>query len=114
MITRALATASLKPVVLSILNNGDSYGYQIIRKIQTLSEGELQWTTGTLYPFLHSLEIDGDVMAYWQEVDKAPRRKYYRLTPKGQKALLQEQKQWMNVNRMLVKLWGPSAELSWT
>jgi DNA-binding PadR family transcriptional regulator len=114
MITRALATATLKPVILSILNDGDSYGYQIIQSIQSLSEGELQWTTGTLYPFLHGLENEGLVVSYWQEAENAPRRKYYQLTPKGRQAILEEQQQWVNVNRMLVKLWGPSPELAWS
>ena len=114
MLSRSLANASLKPVTLSVLQEGDSYGYQIIQKIHDLSEGELQWTTGTLYPFLHSLENEGVVVSYWQAVENAPRRKYYRLTPKGQKALLQEKQQWMDVNRLLIKLWGPSSELSWS
>ena len=114
MISRALATASLKPAILSILHEGDNYGYQIIQKIEDLSDGALHWTTGTLYPFLHGLENDGLVVSYWQAAENAPRRKYYRLTPAGQKALHQEQRQWLDVNRMLVKLWGPSTELAWT
>lgn len=114
MVSKPLANASLKPVILSVLKEGDSYGYQIIKKIHDLSEGELQWTTGTLYPFLHSLENEGVVASYWQEVEKAPKRKYYRLTPKGQKVLVQEKQQWLDVNRLLIKLWGTSPELSWS
>ena len=114
MISRALATASLKPAVLSILKEGDSYGYQIIQRIQNLSNGEIKWTTGTLYPFLHSLEHDGLVLSYWQTVENAPRRKYYRLTPKGEKALIQEKQQWITVNQLLINLWGPTNELAWS
>ncbi len=114
MISRPLANASLKPVVLSILNHGDSYGYQLIQRIHELSDGEIAWTTGTLYPFLHSLEHEGLVESYWQTVENAPRRKYYRLTAKGRQALVQEKQQWLDVNRMLIKLWGPTNELSWS
>ena len=114
MISRALATASLKPVILSILKEGDSYGYQIIKRIQHLSDGAIKWTTGALYPFLHSLEHDGVVVSYWQEVENAPRRKYYRLTKKGEKVLAKEKEEWMDVNRLLMKLWGPSPELVWS
>jgi DNA-binding PadR family transcriptional regulator len=91
MISRALANASLKPIILSLLQNDDSYGYQNIQKIHDLSEGEIKWTTGTLYPFSHSLEHENLVDSYWQTVENAPRRKYYRLTPKGQKELQKEQ-----------------------
>lgn len=114
MIPRALASASLKPIVLSILNEGESYGYQLIQRIHDLSEGEMQWTTGTLYPFLHGLENEGLVASYWQNVENAPRRKYYRLTPGGQESLADQKVQWMTVNRILAKLWGPSPELAWT
>jgi DNA-binding PadR family transcriptional regulator len=114
MISRALATASLKPAVLSILQAGDTYGYQIIQRIQDLSDGELQWATGKLYPFLHGLEQEGVVASYWQDVENAPRRKYYRLTPKGERALRQEKQQWMRVNRLLVALWGPSTDAAWS
>ena len=113
MIPRPLASATLKPMVLSILAEGENYGYQIIQRIQDLSEGDIVWTTGTLYPFLHDLENEELVEAYWQNVDGAPRRKYYRLTPKGSKALEHEKQQWISVNRILLRLWGPAPELSW-
>ncbi len=114
MISRSLANASIKAVVLTILQQEDSYGYQIIQRMTNLSEGDIQLTTGTLYPFLHSLANDGLVESYWQEVENAPRRKYYKLTDKGEEALLREKEQWLNVNRLLVKLWGPSTELAWS
>jgi DNA-binding PadR family transcriptional regulator len=114
MIPRALASASLKPIILSILNEGESYGYHLIQRIYELSEGEMEWTTGTLYPFLHGLENEGLVASYWQDVENAPRRKYYRLTPRGEAALVDQKKQWIMVNRILAKLWGPSPELAWT
>ena len=114
MISKALATASLKPFILAILREGDSYGYQIIQRIQALSDGVLEWKTGTLYPFLHALENEGLVTSYWQAVENAPRRKYYRLTEAGLQALEQEKRQWMDMNRFLGQIWGPSTELAWT
>ena len=114
MIPRTLASATLKPMVLSILDEGESYGYQLIRRIHALSDGEMEWTTGTLYPFLHGLENDGLVESYWQAVENAPRRKYYRLTPQGRDALALQKAHWTRVNRILAKLWGPAPEWAWT
>jgi len=114
MITRALATASLKPIILSILADGESYGYQLIQRIEQLSDGRMEWTTGTLYPFLHGLENDGLVKSRWESVENAPRRKYYALTTSGATALAEQKEQWLTVNRILVRLWGPSPELSWS
>lgn len=113
MLPRPLASATLKPMVLSILDAGENYGYQIIQRIHDLSGGDIQWTTGTLYPFLHDLENDELVESYWQQVEGAPRRKYYRLTPEGRQELQQEKAHWIHVNRILMQLWGPSPELKW-
>jgi DNA-binding PadR family transcriptional regulator len=106
MISKSLASASLKPMVLAILENESEYGYRIIQRIQDLSGGDIEWTTGTLYPFLHGMENEGLVRSYWQEAENAPRRKYYALTPAGEKAAAQERRQWVRVNEMLAQLWG--------
>lgn len=108
MISRALVAASLKPFILSILADGESYGYEIIQRVHDLTEGQLQWTTGTLYPILHSLENQGKLEALWRDAESGPRRKYYRLTPAGQKALAAEKRQWMRVHEALLELWGPA------
>jgi len=106
MISRALATATLRPMVLALLDGRPEYGYQIISRIRKLSEGQLDWTTGTLYPFLHGLENEGLVESFWQSVDNAPRRKYYRITPAGERALEAERAQWMEVHAMLAPLFA--------
>ncbi len=109
MLSRTLVAATIKPIMLSILSEGEIYGYQIIQQIQQLSGGKINWTTGTLYPFLHRLEAAGLVKSVWKVVPDAPRRKYYRLTPKGARALEREKSQWMDANTILAKLWGPQA-----
>lgn len=112
MVSRALVAASLKPFVLSILAEGESYGYEIIQRVHALTDGQIRWTTGTLYPLLHSLENDGLLEATWREAEAGPRRKYYRLTSKGEKALAAERRQWLDVHTALTKLWGPQPGLS--
>lgn len=106
MISRALVAASLKPFILSILAEGESYGYEIIQRVENLTDGQLQFTTGTLYPVLHSLENDGMLEAMWRDAESGPRRKYYRLTRKGVKELSAERTQWMRVHNALAELWG--------
>ena len=58
-IGKDLVAASATPLVLSILSEGESYGYAIIKRVDELSGGELQWTDGMLYPVLHRLERNG-------------------------------------------------------
>ena len=51
-----LVAASATPLILSILQRGDSYGYSIIKEVQDLSGGEIEWADGMLDPILHRLE----------------------------------------------------------
>ena len=82
-IGKDLVAASATPLVLSILSEGESYGYAIIKRVDELSGGELQWTDGMLYPVLHRLERNGYVEASWGRSETGRRRKYYRLTDEG-------------------------------
>ena len=113
MISKALSAASLKPFILSLLAEGESYGYAIIQKVHDLTHGEVQWTTGTLYPLLHSLESKGLLDSFERDVSgPGPRRKYYRITQKGRDALEVEKRQWMRVHNALTAIWGASPSLS--
>lgn len=112
MIPSTLIGASIKPFVLSILASGPSYGYEIIKRVRELTDDRIQYTTSTLYPVLHSLENKGLLESYWQKAENAPRRKYYRLTSKGVKALSAEHRNWMDVHAALTSLWEPLPELA--
>lgn len=112
MIPKALVAASIKPFILSVLAEGDNYGYAIIQRVKALTGGRIEWTTSTLYPVLHSLENKGLLESRWQTSEEGPRRKYYWLTSKGRKALEREKQQWLDVHQALMRLWNPAAGLS--
>lgn len=107
MIPKAMIAASTKPLLLSILNEGESYGYQIIKKVRLLSNGRLDWSFGMLYAVLHRLERDGLVRSIWRPSSEGRLRKYYRLTEKGRKELQAEKDVWQSLNTVLLKLWSP-------
>ena len=46
MLAKDLVAASSKPLVLSILAGGESYGYEIIQKVRELSGGHIEWSAG--------------------------------------------------------------------
>jgi|SRR4051794_33749845 PadR family transcriptional regulator PadR len=105
MIAKDLVAASSKPLILSILSEGESYGYAIIQRVRELSEGRLEWTDGMLYPVLHRLERDGLIASEWREGDTGHERKYYRLSQQGHKACKVERAQWLSVHNTLSRLW---------
>ncbi len=102
---RELTAASATPLVLAILSESDSYGYQIIKDVKMLSKGEMEWTDGMLYPVLHRLEKDKLIESYWEKMD-GRRRKYYRILDKGRKELQYKRSLWQKVNRTLERAWG--------
>ena len=106
VVSKELVAASSKPLVLGILAEGESYGYDIIRQVKMLSSGALTWTDGMLYPVLHRLEQDGLITARWDTSEAGRRRKYYRLAPSGKEALQRERRQWFAIHKTLARVWG--------
>lgn len=80
-------------------NKGPSYGYQIIRTLETASGGKFKFQEGTIYPILSTLSEKGMLNSSWGESLEGPRRKYYHLTPEGKKALTAIMSDWSEVAR---------------
>jgi PadR family transcriptional regulator, regulatory protein PadR len=104
-IGKDLVAASAMPLVLAILDEGDSYGYAILKRIDELSGGEMEWTDGMLYPLLHRLDRLGYVEATWDAPPGGRRRRYYRITPGGRTALHEQRRQWEVVSSALQNAW---------
>jgi PadR family transcriptional regulator, regulatory protein PadR len=105
MLSRELVAASTVPLVLSILGEGETYGYALIQRVRALSGGKIEWTEGMLYPVLHWMEEAGQIKSEWRESETGRRRKYYRLCREGREALEGEREQWLTVHQTLTKLW---------
>lgn len=104
-IGKDLVAASSTPLILSVLADGDSYGYAIVKRVGELSQGSLQWTEGMLYPLLHRLERQGFIEGRWGEAESGRKRKYYRLTKAGKAHLADQRRQWQAVDEALRNLW---------
>ncbi len=105
-ITKDLVAASATPLVLGILADGESYGYAILKQVNELSGGQLEWTDGLLYPLLHRLERLGHVESTWQTPPGGRRRKYYRITDQGRAELAEQRRQWAAVVDALRGVWN--------
>jgi DNA-binding PadR family transcriptional regulator len=101
-----LVAAMASPLVLAILAEGQSYGYAILKRVKELSDSELEWTDGMLYPLLHRLERLGHVRAEWGSSDQGRRRRYYAITDSGLAQLADQRRQWETATRTLGGLWG--------
>jgi DNA-binding PadR family transcriptional regulator len=108
MSSNTLVAASAKPIILSLLLSGESYGYQILQRVRLVSDGKMKWSSAMLYPLLRRLEKDGLVCSQWRLSDENRMRKYYALTDRGRKELAAEKERWQSVLDALWKLWAPA------
>ena len=104
--SKELVAASSRPMVLSILSGGESYGYEILQQVTALSRGQVAWSEGMLYPVLHRLERERLVTSRWETAASGRRRKYYRLTGSGGKRLEHDRSSWLAVHRALTQAWA--------
>lgn len=72
----------LKYIVLKIISEKPTYGYEIIKTIEVRSNGSWKPSAGSIYPILESLESKGFIQN--EEID---RKKVYEITPRGVVAL---------------------------
>ena len=104
-IDKDLVAASATPLVLGILAEGESYGYAILKRVRELSDGELEWTDGMLYPLLHRLYRLRYLTREWRTPPNGRRRRYYAITTEGCVALAEHKQQWVTVARALSGIW---------
>ena len=103
--SRELVAASATPLVLSILSRGESYGYAIIQEVRELSDSEIEWTDGMLYPVLRRLEKQGLLRSEWRAPETGKKRRYYSINRSGRSALQEHRRQWLVTSRVFNKLW---------
>jgi len=103
-IERELKRGSLELIVLHLLEAGEGYGYEIVTKLTTQSNGALGVTDGTLYPVLYRLERAGSVAVRWETPERGVPRKYYRLTDSGRDELARLKQEWNSFASAMAKL----------
>lgn len=91
-------------IVLGILINGDSYGYEIYKKIIEKSEGLYELKEATLYSSFRRLEQDGSISSYWGDETLGGRRKYYRISPHGENVYELNKQDWEFTKKIIDKL----------
>ncbi len=93
-IDKSLMTGSTTLLVLSLLDRGEMYGYEIITELARRSDDTFQLKEGTLYPLLHQLERERAVESFEKPSPQGRMRKYYRITKKGRGLLEEKQAEW--------------------
>ncbi|MBO5323038.1 MAG: helix-turn-helix transcriptional regulator [Oscillospiraceae bacterium] len=93
-IEKSLLSGSTPMLILSLLKDGDKYGYEMVETLAKRSDDTFQLKEGTLYPLLHALEKEKFVESYSKTAPNGRERKYYRLTRSGREQLEYKEKEW--------------------
>jgi PadR family transcriptional regulator, regulatory protein PadR len=93
-IEKSMLTGNLVLIILSLLSESDKYGYELISDLRTKSYDAIQLKSGTLYPLLHSLEVEKFVSSYEKIAEGNKIRKYYHLTHEGKAHFEVRTKEW--------------------
>lgn len=102
---------NLDLLVLSTLAMEPKYGYLIQQSLAGATGGLMNVQAGTLYPMLHRLEAEHLIRSRWDDTT-GRKRKWYELTPAGQKQLHRQAHQWREYAdcmwRMISPVFGPA------
>ena len=89
---------SLESLLLAAVGEGPAHGYALIERLRNRSGGAFDLAEGTVYPILHRLEQAGLLASSWVDAS-GRRRRVYRLTRKGRKALDERRRDWQRYSR---------------
>lgn len=85
---------STEMLILALVEERARHGYEIASLIEERSGGVLQFHVASLYPLLYRLEKRGLLKGTWIEKAGQRRRRYYKLTAQGRKALNEQRQTW--------------------
>lgn len=88
-------------IILQILSEGDSYGYEISKAIEKKTDHQLQVKEGTLYAVFQRLEKKNYIASYQGERTHGGKRKYYMLTVTGRTYLAELVEEWQEIKKLM-------------
>ncbi|MCE5230631.1 PadR family transcriptional regulator [bacterium] len=95
---------NVETIILSELVAGANYGYGLVRDINQTHEGVLALGEGTIYPVLYRMEEKGLLKSEMRQTPSGRERKYYRISPKGKKVLMENMREWDAMSKVMNKI----------
>jgi PadR family transcriptional regulator PadR len=81
-------------IILFLLKNEPSYGYEISKNIRQLTEDKYLIKETTLYSAFTRLEKNGFITSFSRDADNGKRRTYYQITDRGKEYYLEKCEEW--------------------
>lgn len=102
MIPSQMLKGMLEGCILEIINNQETYAYEISEKLRNYGFGEI--SEGTIYPIILRLQKNEMITATLRASNSGPKRKYYALTTSGIESLMNFKSNWNELNSAVNKL----------
>jgi len=112
-ITSDIIRGHTDTIILSHLNERDSYGYEINKAIQKKSNNEYELKEATLYSAFRRLEQGLLIISYWGDETTGARRRYYSITSLGKTVLQNNKKEWGKAKDLIEKLINGGIDNVW-
>src|SRR6266702_547974 len=93
-------------ILKTLASSKRMHGYAITSHIQEVSTQLLRVEEGSMYPALHRMEQEGWVRAEWGITEKNREARFYSLTAKGKKQLVQEEESWRRLTQGVARVIG--------
>ena len=102
----------LQTLILSSLKEAPAHGFEILRRLESAGDGLLKLKEGSLYPALYRLESAKLIAGQWEDpasTRRGPRRRIYRLTPKGRRRFTTAAAEFQQFVNVLSRIVGPAS-----
>jgi transcriptional regulator len=99
-----LLQGTLDLLILKVLTLGPNHGWGIATRIQQVSRDGLNASQGSLYPALHRLELNGDLVSEMTASENNRRARVYTLTAEGRRRLDAETATWEQFARSMKRV----------
>jgi PadR family transcriptional regulator PadR len=101
-----LLQGTLDLLILKTLEFRPMHGWGVTQRIQQVSDRVLQVNQGSLYPALHRLEERGWIRAFWGNSENNRQARFYELTARGRKQLVEEKENWLRLSGAVARIVG--------
>ena len=93
-------------LILALLEVEPRHGYELSKLIESRSHGVVRIHAASLYPLLYRMEEARWIEGRWVERPAQRRRRYYQLTPEGQRQLEAHRRGWREFVRAIGLITG--------
>ena len=101
-------------MILYLLLDRPSYGYEISKMIRSLSGEKYVIKETTLYSAFTRMEKNGFIMSSCQLAENGKRRTYYRITESGRRYYRDKCEEWLLTQEVISKFISPKGQRSLT